>query len=174
MNPSVPPEDWYVLEKRGISVATPALLHLLQNNRPERVSSNMNYQANHDGVRYQVSLLPIPPDLSPTPSDYPSYFKSFFGRFVRSAEMRYVGSFEQLRVAEFPAAQAVFEDGTQSLLSRAVLMPEQMIVLTVLTGGTVDEANPALGGGGRAAANQRRCGDVLRLEHHRAASLRRE
>jgi hypothetical protein len=97
------------------------------------------------GTRYQVSSSHDPPGVT-GPFQPAEYFEAFLDNYASSGEMRRDGPTERLRVDGNPAAQARFTAGTRRSVVRVIRRGTQTVSLAVLTAGSVDEADPAIGG----------------------------
>lgn len=138
--PEPPPPGWSVWDSGdGIRVATPAEL------RPQPLPGGLTARAEHDGARYQVTVLGDQPGLTGTiqPAEF---FEVFLDNFAASAVLRRDGQTERLRVGGHPAAQARFTDGPLRAVVRVVRVGDRTVSLAVRSGGSVKEGNPSIGG----------------------------
>lgn len=137
--PATPPE-WFVWESGdGVRLAAPA--HLDQ----QAVPGTLILRAVHGSTRYQVSL-PTDSGQVTGPFQPAEVFEAFMDNFASSGGFRRDGPTERLRVGGQPAAQARFVDGDLRAVARVVRRGNSIVSLVVVNDGSVDEANPAVGG----------------------------
>lgn len=105
------PADWSVWTAGDrVRVATPVPLQLREDNDPIPGFDIKIYQANHDGVRYQVSVSAEPRRTSADRIE--TYFDGMLTNFAAPGQFRPNGPAERLSVEGYPGVQAQFADGT--------------------------------------------------------------